>query len=90
MQRCTSSYQKLFHDNSGINPDEAIAFGASVQAGILGGEEAGDVVLLDVCPLTLGIETEGMYCVLEFLSPSLFVPLQFSAYYCIDTLDFAR
>jgi len=45
--------------STGINPDEAIAFGASVQAGILGGEEAGDVVLLDVCPLTLGIETEG-------------------------------
>merc|ERR1712142_710430 len=45
--------------STGINPDEAVAFGASVQAGILGGEEAGDVVLLDVCPLTLGIETVG-------------------------------
>jgi len=45
--------------SKGINPDEAVAYGASVQAGILSGEEAGDVVLLDVCPLTLGIETVG-------------------------------
>merc|ERR1712142_1094359 len=43
----------------GINPDEAVAYGADVQAGVLSGEEAGDVVLLDVCPLTLGIETVG-------------------------------
>ncbi len=44
----------------GINPDEAIAYGAAVQGGILSGEEGlGDVVLIDVCPLTLGIETTG-------------------------------
>ncbi len=44
----------------GINPDEAVAFGAAVQAGVLSGEEdTGDLVLLDVCPLTLGIETVG-------------------------------
>ena len=44
----------------GINPDEAVAFGAAVQAGILGGEEnSGQIVVLDVCPLTLGIEMEG-------------------------------
>lgn len=44
----------------GINPDEAVAFGAAVQAGVIGGvEETGDIVLLDVCPLTLGIETVG-------------------------------
>lgn len=43
-----------------INPDEAVAYGAAVQAGVLGGEEdTGEVVLLDVNPLTLGIETVG-------------------------------
>lgn len=44
----------------GINPDEAVAFGAAVQAGVLSGEEdTGEVVLLDVNPLTMGIETVG-------------------------------
>ena len=48
--------------NKGINPDEAVAFGAAVQGGILGGEtsEANEgIVLIDVTPLTLGIETVG-------------------------------
>jgi len=44
----------------GINPDEAVAYGAAVQAGVLSGEEnTGDIVLLDVNPLTMGIETVG-------------------------------
>jgi chaperone protein DnaK len=44
----------------GINPDEAVAFGAAVQAGVLSGEQdTGEIVLLDVNPLTLGIETVG-------------------------------
>jgi heat shock protein 5 len=44
----------------GINPDEAVAYGAAVQAGVLSGEDVGgDVVLLDVNPLTMGIETVG-------------------------------
>ncbi|GBE87109.1 78 kDa glucose-regulated protein [Sparassis crispa] len=46
--------------SKGINPDEAVAYGAAVQGGILSGDESlGDVVLVDVCPLTLGIETTG-------------------------------
>ncbi|KAI6246787.1 Endoplasmic reticulum chaperone BiP [Erysiphe necator] len=46
--------------SKGINPDEAVAFGAAVQGGVLSGEEGTeDLVLMDVNPLTLGIETTG-------------------------------
>ncbi|AGO11298.1 AaceriACR038Wp [[Ashbya] aceris (nom. inval.)] len=54
--------EKFFNKKAskGINPDEAVAYGAAVQAGVLSGEEGvEDIVLLDVNPLTLGIEVTG-------------------------------
>ena len=46
--------------NKGVNPDEAVAYGAAVQGGILSGDqEINDILLIDVCPLSMGIETVG-------------------------------
>jgi len=62
IQQLIKDYFNGKEPNKGINPDEAVAYGASVQGGILGGvtsEETDGMVLIDVTPLTLGIETVG-------------------------------
>src|SRR5690349_13684911 len=45
--------------HQGVNPDEVVAVGAAVMGGVLSGDSGSDVLLLDVTPLTLGIETKG-------------------------------
>jgi len=60
MPRIQALVKELFgrEPHRGVNPDEVVAVGAAVQGGVLGGEVK-DVLLLDVTPLTLGIETLG-------------------------------
>lgn len=60
MPRVQQKVQEFFgkEPHKGVNPDEVVAIGAGIQAGVLKGEVK-DVLLLDVTPLSLGIETLG-------------------------------
>jgi len=60
MPRVQQKVKEIFNKepHKGVNPDEVVAIGAAIQAGVLGGEVK-DVLLLDVTPLSLGIETLG-------------------------------
>ena len=60
MPAVQEAVRKLFgkEPHKGVNPDEVVAVGAAIQAGVLGGEVK-DILLLDVTPLTLSVETYG-------------------------------
>ena len=60
MPRVQKKVEEIFSKppNKGVNPDEVVAIGASIQGGVLKGEVK-DIILLDVIPLSIGVETKG-------------------------------
>lgn len=60
MPKVSEVVEKIFKrkPNKGINPDEAVSIGASIQGSVLKGDIK-NIVLLDVAPLSMGIETQG-------------------------------
>jgi molecular chaperone DnaK len=61
MPAVVAKVKELFgkEPHKGVNPDEVVAIGAAIQAGVLGGDIDRDIVLVDVTPLSMGIETLG-------------------------------
>ncbi len=61
MPAVVATVEKLFgkKPHQGVNPDEVVALGAAIQAGVMGGDIDKDIVLVDVTPLSMGIETLG-------------------------------
>ncbi len=61
MPAVTAKVKELFgkEPHKGVNPDEVVAIGAAVQAGVMGGDIDKDIVLVDVTPLSMGLETLG-------------------------------
>src|SRR3990167_5017122 len=80
MPKIVEAVKNLFgkDPNMSINPDEVVALGAAVQAGVLQGEVR-DVLLLDVIPLSLGIETLGVVVIKLFDRNTSFTSINFGA-----------